>query len=253
MMAVPALDVIVGGSAAGLTAPVTIALPWKERVAAEVARRWSHGYLEEDCAVHLTFNLTPGKFKQTAVFNLLKSTIDGLSEPIFAPGAQGHKSRWNRQDWRITELTACKEIATQEPSVRIAVGSPSYSRVHAVDEAVAVAFVAGEPPLFPGDQAGTNRVLQWREDLKQVLRITKPLDKDARLAIDLRFITTAPRIVNADLDNLCIPTVQAIGLVLLGTFSQAYRLVEVHATKEITTAENPVGTHVGIWQVQTMS
>jgi len=95
-MAVPSVDVTVPGRAAGLAAPKNIAELWKESVWQAVKAVWQQGYLEESCAVRFTFNLKRPRYEQTAVYNLLKSTIDGLSRAIFAKCSGG--AEWNWED-----------------------------------------------------------------------------------------------------------------------------------------------------------
>ena len=89
----------VPGHAVGLTAARSVADPWKTTVWRAAQERWTLGAVREPCAVSLTFHVTPPRFRDTAIFNLLKSTIDGLGRAIFDQSTAGHHGSWGTDDW----------------------------------------------------------------------------------------------------------------------------------------------------------
>ena len=115
------VDIRVPGHAAGLTAERAVADAWKNAVWNESQRQWSHDIVREPCAVTLVFHMTPQRFRGTAPFNLLKSTIDGLGRAIFAQSAAGHPGPWGTEDWWITRLVARKVVTSGDPFVGIGV------------------------------------------------------------------------------------------------------------------------------------
>lgn len=244
-MTVPSVDVTVPGHAAGLTASKNVAEPWKLSVWQAVKDAWQQGYLKEPCAVCFTFNLEPSLYKQTAVYNLLKSTTDSLSRAIFdkCPGG----TEWNREDWRIVQLHARKQVATQAPSVRIEIGPPTSQSSHVTENLLAHTFVPGSPPLWPGDSVGATKVMKWREHLVQSLQVTKQTDVSMPLGCDFHFAIEPDRMQTSDLDNFCVPAAQAVGCALFGDVNQARRLVDLHATKKEITGGNQLGTRVRVW------
>lgn len=86
----PLLDIRVPGLAAGLTAARSIADPWKVSVWEAARLQWPREPLYEPCSVRLTFALPGARFADTALCNLLKSTIDGLGRAIFKQSPSGH-------------------------------------------------------------------------------------------------------------------------------------------------------------------
>jgi len=113
------LIVRVPGRPAVQTAQKLVAEPWKWAVANAVRERWNRPYIEEPCGVALIFRLDLFGMKLTALHNLLKATIDGLSHALFEPGGPGHPGPWNNHDWWITRLSAQKVLAIDEPCVDI--------------------------------------------------------------------------------------------------------------------------------------
>ncbi len=248
-MAVPSLNVTVMGQAAGLTASAKVAEPWKQLVSRKVGSEWHHGCIEEPCAISLTYNMPGSSFKRTALFNLLKSTIDGLGDPVFAHCAKGHSSRWNREDWWITNLYVRKQQTDQEPNVRITIGAPVLELAYPPEAVTARAFVSGSPPLWPGDNVGAEKVRRWREMLQAALQVIKPVHPGAALALDLRFVIEPDRMTSSDLDNFIVPAAQAVCFALFGSFRYPQSVVELHATKEAISAGQQPGVHVRVWQV----
>jgi len=245
-MALFSVDVTVPGHAASLSATQNIAEPWKLSVWQAVKDVWQQGYLKEPCAVRFTFNLETSLYKQTAVYNLLKSTTDGLSRAIFdkCPGG----SEWNREDWRIVQLHARKQVATQAPSVRIEIDPPTSQPLHVTENLLAHTFVPGSPPLWPGDSVGATKVMKWREHLVQSLEVAKQPDVSMALGCDFHFAVEPDRMQTSDLDNFCVPAAQAVGRALFGDVNQARRLIGLHATKMGVSGDNQLGTRVRVWQ-----
>ncbi len=164
-MTVPTVSVTLPGPAAGLTAPKNVAEPWKQAVAQAVGDVWRRDSVREWCAVRLTFRLNAPRFRFTATFNLLKATIDGLSNVVFDSSTPGQGSPWHRKDWWITQLVAEKQLTSQTLSVRIDLGPVNQALSHPPGQPLMKAFVPGSPPLWPGDSVGQLKVLQWRAAL----------------------------------------------------------------------------------------
>jgi hypothetical protein len=248
-MHVPIIDVTVPGQAAGLTAARTVAEPWKIAVADAVRRQWTGGYLSEPCVVRLTFNVGPARFRDTAIFNLLKSVIDGLSHVIFAPDPSGQPGPWARQDWWVDSLSAEKRLASGPPSVRIQIGPVDTPTPDLPGEALASLFLPGRPPLWPGDQAGQERVLRWRAQCAEVLRAPSPLAGGTLLYVALDFALEPARLRRADLDNLCVPAAQAVAFALFGDLRHAPSITSLRATKRPAGDTDAVGVQVSVWPV----
>jgi len=245
-MAIPPLDIPICGRPALLTDPSRVAEQWKCRVAEKVGNKWPHGYIEEPCAVQLAFDLQRARFGDTALFNLLKHTIDGLSHVIFAPSTFGKPSPWNRQDWRITELYAWKNIARM-PGVRITVG-PAVSGPHSIPrESIADDFVPGSPPLWAGP--GSAALYECRRAYERVLQIARPVDPSILLRADLGFSIEPERTEISDLDNYCITAGQAVCYSVFGNLKRPHRLMELHATKSTTCANTEAGVQVRVCRV----
>jgi hypothetical protein len=69
-------------------------------------------YIQDPCDVVLSFDLDAAAVRNTALFNLLKATIDGLSSVLFAPANPAKPTDWHREDWLITGLTASMRLGT---------------------------------------------------------------------------------------------------------------------------------------------
>lgn len=247
-MRVPSLDVTVPGRAAGLTAASSIAEPWKQSVQQAVRAKWPGSYLAEECAIRLTFRLEPARFRDTALFNLLKATIDGLSNVLFASSPGRNPSSWHREDWWITELHAAKQtVTTETPSVRIEVGPVRDAFARSTAETLAHALVPGEPPLWPGDRAGAERVREWQALLQQRLQRPSSITSKTLLGVDFRFAISPQRMLISDLDNFCVPVAQAVCYVLFGDFRHPQNITELHATKALAPSSGELGTRVRVW------
>lgn len=248
----PLLDVTVFGRAAVLTSPKPIADDWKWAVARMVGESWCRGYLIEECGIELTFELTAARFRDTALANLLKATIDGLANQVFAPAPGGQPGPWAREDWRITALTARKQLGTADPRARVVVAVPPLAPPPAEQALIVDLFVPGSPPLYPGDQAGVERVRAWREHLRQLLASRMPLPlADAattRLGAAFDFTVEPARMKTADLDNFCHPAALAVGALLLGQPFATRNLVALRGTKREATDMGSVGTRIRIWR-----
>jgi 8-oxo-dGTP pyrophosphatase MutT (NUDIX family) len=247
----PLLDVTVTGRVALLTSAKSVADDWKWAVARAVADAWRGGYLTEECAVQLTFDLPTARMRDTALANLLKATIDGLSNQIFAPTPGGQPGPWSREDWRITSLYARKRVTQAASSVRIVISTPKPSPLSA-EAPLADLFVPGSPPLYPGDQAGVIRVQTWKEAFRQLLasQIHLPLDEasTARICAAFDFAIEPERMMRADLDNFCHPAALATGTLLLGQAFATRNVIAFHGTKRLATSLNPLGTRVRLWR-----
>ncbi|HZS91995.1 MAG TPA: hypothetical protein VFE42_31485 [Chloroflexota bacterium] len=90
----PLIDIVIPGYAAPLAAPGPIAETFKRAVADAARCVWQGPFVKKPCAVRLTYDLDDGRYATTALFNLLKSVIDGLGHVAFAP-AHGGSGKWH--------------------------------------------------------------------------------------------------------------------------------------------------------------
>lgn len=250
-MSFPALEVTIPGRAAVLTAPKAVADNWKWQVARAVGDAWRGGQLREPCAIHLTFDLPAPRFQDTALANLLKATIDGLANQIFAPAPAGQPGPWSREDWRITELHARKRLVDNNPAVGIRIAPPAQWPAPP-GALLADVTVPGRPPLYPGDQTGVGKVRDWREAFATQLAATlhQPLPDaaTARLGAAFDFVIEHDKMEQADLDNFCHPAALAIGALLLGEKPVAQHVVTFRATKRAAATPDEIGTRVRLWR-----
>ena len=228
----------VPGNPVTLTAPVHVADPWKRAVSAAVHAEWTCGFLDEACAVLLEFSLLPGRYPTTAVFNLLKATVDGLSHVIFKPAASGQPGPWSREDFWITQLVARKRMADREPGVAIELRPPGPDLMQYGEPQVIEAFIPGSPPLWPGDEAGQRKVVAWRTRRRAMLTPAVPPPCQTRLALAFRFQIEPERMNSSDLDNFCVPAAQAVVQALFGDLSCGPSIQEIAAEKVATSADN---------------
>ena len=232
------ISVWVPGNPVTLTAPARVADPWKRAVSAAVRAQWTGGFLDDACAVLLDFSLTPGRYPTTAVYNLLKATVDGLSHVIFKPSPSGQPGPWSREDFWITQLVARKRMADKRPGVAIELRPPGADLTQYPEPPVIEAFIRGSPPLWPGDEAGQRKVEAWRTRSKAVLIPAVPPPSQTRLALAFRFQIEPERVNSSDLDNFCVPAAQAVVQALFGDLSRGPSVQEIAAEKVATSADN---------------
>jgi hypothetical protein len=239
-----AFTVRVPGSPAGLTASREVAEPWKRAIADAVrAARQRTDFVREPCAIDLAFHLTPARQKDTALYNLLKSTIDGLSNAVFAPSPSGQPGEWSREDWWITELRARKVIA-DDPGVEITLGPARGGATDTTVPSSVDVFVPGSPPLWPGDGAGQRKVLAARELMRDA--IPAGVQMPSALCLDFTFMIEPARSKSSDLDNYCVPAAQNVCAVLYGNVRQGVVIVELTARKILADALRDVGTRIRV-------
>jgi len=231
------ISVWVPGNPVTLTALAQVADPWKRAVSTAVRAQWSGGFLRDPCAVVLDFSLVPGRYHTTAVFNLLKATIDGLSHVIFKPSPSGQPGPWSREDFWITQLVARKRIADKQPGVTIELRPPRADLPRRAEPPVVEAFIPGSPPLWPGDEAGQQKVVQWRDRIKRVLRPSEPPNSQTQLAVTLRFQIESERMNTSDLDNFCVPAAQAVVQAVFGNLRRGTAVEEIAAEKIVTSPD----------------
>lgn len=220
-----------------LTALAKIADPWKRAVADAVRAQWLGGFLHEPCAVALDFSLAPGRYRTTAVFNLLKATIDGLSYVIFASSPSGQPGPWSREDFWITQLVAKKRMADREPGVSMELGPPQSNFIEPLESPDIQTLVPGSPPLWPGDQAGQQKVVEWRNRIERMLKPSQPPNSQTRLAITLRFQVEPERMNSSDLDNFCVPAGQAVANAVFGSLRHVTAIEEIAAEKLVASPD----------------
>jgi hypothetical protein len=244
-MAVPLLEALVPGRVALLTAPVAVAEPWKWAVAEAVAAAWRGAYIQEPCAVDLTFALGPARFADTALFNLLKATVDGLSHALFAPAHGKSPGPWHREDWRIVELHAWKQSASEAPYTRIRIGPPGQSTPAGRVAPIIEGFVAGRPAVWvsSADNAG------YRTKFVNALQAKRRATPDELIAARLDFFVEPDQFESADLDNFCVPAAIAACQATFGDMKHPQRLVELRATKAPARTPSEAGTAVTVWPV----
>ncbi len=244
----PLIDIVIPGYAAPLAAPGPIAETFKRAVADAARCVWQGPFVKKPCAVRLTYDLDDGRYATTALFNLLKSVIDGLGHVAFAP-AHGGSGKWHREDHWITELHALKRRATGGPQVRIEFG-PVTGAVTAGEStaAVATAYVPGNAPPWPGDAVGAAKVVEFEKHLSKVLACHKRPNPADSLVIDLRFVLDPAKMWTSDLDNLCVPAAQSICRVLFGDKTYGKNFVELCASKFMASGEEVPGTFIQVWR-----
>lgn len=228
---------VIPGYAAGLTASSTIAEPWKQAVADAVRKEWAGGFLREPVRLELLFGLPPGRFRMTAVYNLLKATVDGLSNVIFAPSPSGQRGPWAREDWWVHGLVAEKRIA---PVPFVSIGISPYDALSTSPKVppLLTIVVPGAPPPWPGDSPGQRRVREWRE--RAIALVAQPPLTVEQVMCRLQFVVAPSRFITTDLDNLCIPACQTAIALAFGDDRQRARLVRIEATKSATSfGEDP--------------
>jgi len=232
------ISVWVPGNPVTLTAPARVADPWKRAVSAAVRAQWTGGSLDDACAVLLDFSLLPGRYPTTAVFNLLKATVDGLSYVVFKPSPSGRPGPWSREDFWITQLVARKRMADKQAGVAIELRPPGADFTQYPEPPATEAFIRGSPPLWPGDEAGQRKVEAWRTRCKAMLTPTAPPPSQTRLALAFRFQIEPEGMNSSDLDNFCIPAAQAVVQALFGDLSSGPSIQEIAAEKVATSADN---------------
>ncbi len=247
-MTISPIRVSLSGAAAGLIASRDKAEPWKTAAAQAVAAKHVGGYIREPCAVQLSFNMVHARYADTALFNLLKATIDGLSNTIFATSPSGQPGVWSREDWRITELHADKYRTFQSPSVEIGIGPIGSTRTESVGVPIAELFVPGNVPPLSGDAAGQVRVIQWRGAIQAGVRMVQPVGPDTEISVAFDFGIEPNRARRTDIDNLCVPAAQAVCSAVFGDLRHGHKLVALRATKSVAGGFGALGTHVRIWR-----
>lgn len=203
------IKAFVGGHPPTLTSPANVADPWKTAVANAIRTQWKNDFIRKPCRITLTFELMPDRCDSTALFNLFKPTIDGVANAVFAPAAAGQPGPWSREDHWIFQLSATKKMA-REPGVLIELGECVGDRELRRD-ATAEAFIPGSPPLWPGDQVGQQKVVDWRRRFQEYLAFP-PLPEHTLLDVSFVFDVETTRIERCDLDNLCVPAAQGVAL-----------------------------------------
>ena len=232
------ISVWVQGNPVTMTAPAYVADPWKRAVAAAVCAQFAGDFLREPCAVELDFSLLRDRYSTTAVFNLLKATLDGLSHVVFAPSPSGQPGPWSREDFWITQLVARKRIADKQPGVGIQLRAPCAHATQNAEPPVIDAFIPGSPPLWPGDQAGQRKVQAWRTLSRPMLTPSGCPPSQTRLGISLRFQIERGRMMSSDLDNFCVPAAQAVVQAVLGDLNRGQSIQEISAEKVATSADS---------------
>ena len=198
----------------------------------------------------ITFRLSPDRYRDTAIFNLLKATIDGVSAVLFDAVPAGPRQRWSYEDWWIVALSAKKAIADGEPTVNLEIGSPNDHGASAVATPAADIDIPGSPPLWPGDARGQARVLQWREfAVERLASVRQSFRRDAKIGLHFGFRIEQSRLRTSDLDNFCIPAAQAVSYSLFGDGRRA-NILELAATKQVARPDSDVGTRVRVWVLE---
>jgi hypothetical protein len=239
-----AFTVRVPGSPPTDIASRAIAVPWKRLVAAAVrSARETVEFVREDCAVELAFYVAPARAKDTAVYSLLKSTIDGMANAVFAPLARGNAGEWNREDWRITEMCA-RKLTARDPFVEITVCPATEVVSRAAHASILDLVVAGSPPVWASDGAGQRKVLAARELMRDA--IPTGLQVPTALCLDFTFTVEPARFMSSDLDNYCVPAAQNVCAVLYGNVRQGVVIVELTARKVLADALHDVGTRIRV-------
>lgn len=204
-----AIEQWISGQPATLTATRVFAEPWKWEVAKRVQEIWPHPYLREPCELNLVFHISPSRYSATAVANLLKATIDGMSHVVFAEGGPGKPGPWTRQDHWIIKLTAAKVEAGSASGVQLHLSSAILAQptdiAYIVDETFVETFVGGVPAVWVG--SGEN---EWKELVRKRVFESAPRQAQGWTAISLEFRLTEDRLWKVDIDNLVIPACQAV-------------------------------------------
>ncbi len=237
------LTVIVQGNPAVLTATGNVATSWKELVAAAARGAFPQGYvLAEPCHVELKFHLPPTTYATTALHNLLKATIDGLGQAMFAASPGTKLTKWHTEDWWITSLAASKKPTDREPRLEFRIVSgiqpcpaPAPDRNLLVD-----ATIAGSPPLFASNM---QKELAWRKRLRAQVMLPIAIPPTTRLAAGVIFTIEPSRMISADLDNFCVPAMTGLKTIALS----ARNVVELHAIKQIAGESDELSTQMRIW------
>lgn len=241
------LSIRVPGRPVVLTAPASIAEPWKWAVARTVQENWTGGYIEEPCGLILTFHLDEAGMRLTALHNLLKATIDGLSHVLFKPGSYGHAGPWNRQDWWITHLTAEKLVAKGDPSVDIRVTDPMFAQYARIDKPAVEATIPGTAPLFAANPA---KEKIWRQQLVNAVKTTSGAP-NGDVALDFQFTIDPLKMKMADLDNFIVPATTAAAIALFGTPYASYRITTLAGVKQCGNDNGLIGTTMRAWSEST--
>jgi hypothetical protein len=242
---VPMLDVTIAGQATVLTSAGKAAEEWKRQIAQTVLPKWRRAPLRQACGIRLTYNQSPARYRDTALVNLLKGTIDGLGSVVFAPSRSGGRP-YDTEDWWIHQLVATKQMAPNQPYVRIQLVPVSGVIVHPKQPLVVEGFVPGSPPLWPGDAAGQRKVNDNRIGYTQHLELIRQVPSDTYLGAWLQFVIEPERMGFSDLDNFCIPATQALCHHVYGQRNTT-RIVELQASKRAAGYGDPVGVHVAAW------
>jgi hypothetical protein len=237
------LAVGVSGSPAVLTAAASIATPWKEKVASTIRVLWPDNYaLAEPCHLELNFHLSPTMYAMTALHNLLKATIDGLGQVVFAASPGTKLTKWHTEDWWITTLAASKRITDGEPhlELKLTPGTQPYTGAAENHNVLVDVSITGSPPLFA---TNAQKERAWREQL--VAKVGNPIAvaPTTPLAASLVFNIEPSRMKSADLDNFCVPAMTALKVISLSARS----VVELYATKRVAGESTELSTQMRIW------
>jgi hypothetical protein len=240
-VAIGELSLNVTGRPALLTSSRAISDAWKTAVWTAAVERWTLGTVAEPCSVSLTFRIPRASFAATAIGNLLKSTIDGLSRALFAHVTSGQPGPWSTEDWWICDLSASKIVAEADAGVEIRFSSdcagPALPHVGEIE-------VVGSPAVWIG--SGER---DWRVRLSSAVAAAHPPVLPDRLGVELGFKIESQRMKSADIDNLCVPALQAVHGGLFGPYrpGQPNRIASFRATKE---ESRQPGLRVGFFETR---
>lgn len=208
------LSVFVPGRPATLTATHQVAETWKRQVAATVSGAWQRPFFRAPMAAELRFTFPEHEIERVALHNLLKSTIDGLSLPVFAPGSHGHQTDWNREDGWICELLATKGKGPSGVQIVL-------SHVDLTPVTPPIVNVPGRPAPWV-----TRAEANWKADVSSAARSARFPTPPAQVSMVFRI--DPAHFWTTDLDNLVVPVVGALSPVR----GSAIEVRGIHAWKE---------------------
>jgi hypothetical protein len=237
------LAIVVQGTPAVLTATGSVATIWKESVAIAARGAFPQGYvLAEPCHVELVFHLSPIAYAMTALHNLLKATIDGLGQAVFAASPGTKLTKWHTEDWWITSLAASKRLADGEPHLefKLTPGTQPYTDSTENHNLLLDVSIPGGPPLFA---TNAQKERAWREQLAAKVDTPIVVVPTTPLAASLVFNIEPSRMKNADIDNFCVPAMTGLKAISL----PARNVVELYATKQVVKASTGLSTRMRIW------
>ena len=188
----------------------------------------------------MTFHLHESQFARTAVVNLLKATIDGLANRVFAPGGPGRPGPWTRADHWITTLTAEKRLSSHVGARVILEPATSWMDTDAWTSGT-WAYVSGPPAVWVSE-----REKVWRDHVTHSLsqQIDTPLESPIETRMSFRI--AAHRFDQLDLDNLAYPAVQAIALAAFHAPRNALQIHRITAEKARVDSRDEQGLLVGV-------